>query len=317
MSLSASRHAHYLITGGAGFIGSHLVDALRHMGEKVVVLDDLSTGKEANLPEEVMLIRGCVSKPSDIAFGMRGAKGVFHLAAIASVPLCEKEPERSRAVNAEGTQHILDAAAAAEVPVVYVSSAAVYGDNPNLPLSEWEAPQPLSVYGVDKLAGESAARLAATQRGLRSVGVRPFNVYGPRQDPSSSYSGVISVFTQRLREGRGITVFGDGGQTRDFIYVTDLVRVLTSAMQALEGGQVRQLVVNGCTGNTVTLLELADKLMQVAGRAVEMQHAEARAGDIRHSQGDPTLAEETLGVQAETPLAVGLRHLWESELPVS
>ncbi len=305
--------SHYLVTGGAGFIGSHLVEALLAKGHEVVVLDDLSTGKESNIPEGVALIRGSVANPADIAWGLRGAHGIFHLAAIASVQACEDDRETSRAVNEQGTRHIMEAAAEQKIPVVYASSAAVYGDNPNLPLKEWEAPQPMSAYGLDKLSGESAARLLATQQGLRSVGIRPFNVYGPRQDPSSPYSGVISIFTRRLRENRAITLFGDGGQTRDFIYVTDLVRHLSAGMEALESGQVRQVVLNGCTGKTVTIRELAEKLMQVSGNAVPLEFAPARQSDIRHSQGDNELACETLGVQAQTLLEEGLRHLWNSE----
>lgn len=305
---------HYLITGGAGFIGSHLAEALLAAGHSVMVLDDLSSGREANLPADVPLIQGSVTKESDIAWGLRGAQGVFHLAAIASVQACEENREHARAVNADGTRLVMEAAAEAGIPVVYASSAAVYGDNPNLPLQEWEAPQPLSAYGIDKLSGESTARLLATQRGLRSVGIRPFNVYGPRQDPSSPYSGVISIFSRRLREGRGITLFGDGQQSRDFIYVSDLVRHMTLGMDALQSAQLRQIVLNGCTGKSVTIHALAERLMAVSGRDVPIEHAPARSGDIRRSQGDPALAEESLSVRVETNLDDGLRRLWNSEL---
>ncbi len=193
------------------------------------------------------------------------------------------------------------------IPVVYASSAAVYGDNPALPLGEDAAARPLSAYGADKLGCELHARVAASVHGVPATGLRFFNVYGPRQDPRSPYSGVISIFCDRLGAGRDITVFGDGGQTRDFVYVGDVVAGLLAAMAALTGeGAAAAGVYNVCTGRPTTIAALAETIGRLRGIEPRISHAAARAGDIRASVGDPGRLARLLGVRAETPLAQGL-----------
>ncbi len=232
----------YLVTGGAGFIGSHLVDALLARGDVVRVLDDLSTGKRENLDPRAMLTVGDVADAAVVAGAMQGVDGCFHLAAVASVELGNRDWLGTHRTNLTGAITIFDAARRARpdrtVPVVYASSAAVYGDTPDLPLAESAATRPLSAYGADKLGCELHGRVAATVHGVRNAGCRFFNVYGPRQDPGSPYSGVISIFFNRIGRGQGITIFGDGGQTRDFIYVADVVEALLTTMGMKSGAGI-------------------------------------------------------------------------------
>jgi UDP-glucose 4-epimerase len=300
----------YLVTGGAGFIGSHLVDALLARGDGVRVLDNLSTGKRANLDPAATLIVGDVADPAVVADAMAGADGCFHLAAVASVELGNRDWLGTHRVNLTGAITIFDAARRANptgpVPVVYASSAAIYGDSTALPLAETTAPQPLSAYGADKLGCELHGRVANRVHGVRAVGCRFFNVYGPRQDPSSPYSGVISIFFDRIRAGRGITIFGDGGQTRDFIYVGDVVRALLAVM-ARDSGEPG--AVNVCTGRSTSVLQLAQTIGQVCGVDPYIGFAPARVGDIRESLGDPGLAKAMLGFEAPTLLAEGLSRM--------
>jgi UDP-glucose 4-epimerase len=300
----------YLVTGGAGFIGSHLVDALLARGDAVRVLDNLSTGKRANLDPAAALIVGDVADPAVVSDAMAGADGCFHLAAVASVELGNRDWLGTHRVNLTGAITIFDAARRANpvgpVPVVYASSAAIYGDATALPLAETTAPQPLSAYGADKLGCELHGRVADRVHGVRAVGCRFFNVYGPRQDPSSPYSGVISIFFDRIRAGRGITIFGDGGQTRDFIYVGDVVRALLAVM-ARDSGEPGAF--NVCTGRSTSVLQLAQTIGQVCGVDPHIGFAPARVGDIRESLGDPGLARAMLGFEAPTLLAEGLSRM--------
>jgi UDP-glucose 4-epimerase len=304
----------YLVTGGAGFIGSHLVDALLARGDAVRVLDDLSTGKRENLDPRAELTVGDVADAQAVAKAMDGVDGCFHLAAVASVELGNRDWLGTHRTNLTGAITVFDAARRAKagttVPVVYASSAAVYGDSTDLPLAETAATRPLSAYGADKLGCELHGRVATHVHGVRTAGCRFFNVYGPRQDPASPYSGVISIFFNRIRGGQGITIFGDGGQTRDFIYVADVVRVLMTIMAAdLDDAAA----FNVCTGKTTSLLELAAALGRVFDRTPDIKFGEPRMGDIRESLGNPSVAERQLGFRAQTSLEQGLRLMAEYE----
>lgn len=298
-----------LVTGGCGFIGSHLVDRLIAEGHEVAVLDNLSSGKRENLNPKAILIEHDVSHPYAAQQLVPQVDVVFHLAAIASVQVCENEPEKAQATNVNGTLNIFSFAAKHNKPVIYASSAAVYGDNPQLPLTEQSATGPLGNYGKHKLLNEVAARQMHEQFGLKSVGLRFFNVYGPRQDAASPYSGVISKFMANARTNQPLTFFGDGTQTRDFIYVGDLVNLLMQAWQNATGC----LVLNGCTGKATNLTQLAFAIINTTDSKSITQHAEPRAGDIRHSLGSPDQALAMLGFTARTTLEHGLKALFESE----
>lgn len=299
--------AKYLITGGCGFIGSHLCDALLARGDKVRVLDNLSSGKETNLAPGVRLIRGEVSNPAAVARAIRGCDGVFHLAGIASVAWCSTHWREGHLTNQTGTVTVFEAARdAGGIPVVYASSAAVYGDAGKGPIDEGRIPAPLTAYGADKLGSELHGRVARLVHGVPNVGLRPFNIYGPRQDPHSAYSGVISIFRDRLTRGLPVTVFGDGGQSRDFVFVGDVVRFLLAAMAHRSA---EPAVFNICTGRSTTLLELIATLGRLHGIHPKIIHADPRPGDIRHSLGDPACARAALGVAAEIPLERGLELL--------
>lgn len=297
---------HVLVTGGCGFIGSHGVEALLARGDRVTVLDDLSTGARENLAKGAQLVMGDVADATLVARLTAEADEVLHLAAIASVPVCEAEPARAQRVNVAGTENIFQAASARGIPVVYASSAAVYGDNPNLPLSETATPAPRGAYGRHKLENEAiAARYAGR---VPSVGLRFFNVYGPRQDPRSAYSGVISKFAANALSGAPLTIFGDGEQTRDFIYVGDVVALLLAALSVRGGTHL----YNGCTGRATSLTQLAEAVGTASANPLVLHHEAPRAGDIRHSLGDPSKAKTALGFTAQTRLNDGLRILVKS-----
>jgi UDP-glucose 4-epimerase len=306
------RLAFYLVTGGCGFIGSHLTDALLDAGHRVRILDDLSTGKRANVRDAAEIVVGDVSRPDVVSHAMAGVDGCFHLAAIASVQRSNEEWGRTHAVNLTGAINVFDAArtagAGGPVPVVYASSAAVYGDNPNVPLSEDAEKRPLTAYGADKLGCEQHARVAGNVHGVATTGFRFFNIYGPRQDPGSPYSGVISIFADRLASGRTATIYGDGLQVRDFVYVADCVRFVIAGMEkaSTEAG-----VFNVCTGKPASLLDLVGAMSQ-GGRTLAVEHGPARVGDIRTSYGDPSRAEAAFGITAGTTLQDGLALLIDS-----
>lgn len=299
--------SNYLVTGGCGFIGSHLVHNLVTDGHRVRVLDDLSTGKRDNLPGGVELVVGDAADAALTARCMAGVNGCFHLAAVASVQRSVEDWIGTHRANQTATIAVLDAArpqaGRPALPVVFASSAAVYGANPAMPLDERQDTRPLSAYGADKLACELHGAVAAGVFGVPVTALRFFNVYGPRQDPGSPYSGVISIFAERTLAGRPLTFFGDGSQSRDFVYVGDVVRFLRAAMASAAPGL---RVFNVCGGKPITLLELADTLEQVCGRKTTRIHAPARPGDIRVSLGNPAAAAAGLGVVAATPLRTGL-----------
>lgn len=302
---------HYLVTGGLGFIGAHLCHALRASGHDVTILDDCSSGSLDKRAPGAALIEADLCHPDAAARGMQDVDGCFHLAAIASVERSHMEWVRAHEVNLGGTLRVFNAAVKRGVPVVYASSAAVYGTQAP-PLSETLTPMPLSAYGADKYACELHAQIGHAVHGLNSIGLRFFNVYGPGQMPHSPYSGVISRFAAMIAAGETLTLHGDGAQTRDFIYVDDVVQSLTCSMQALHDASIAQAVFNICTGIPTRIDALAGMLADIAGTSLRTEHAPARAGDIRHSFGDPAQAHTALGFTARIPLAEGLAHTFSA-----
>jgi UDP-glucose 4-epimerase len=295
----------YLVTGGAGFIGSHLCDALIARGDSVRVLDDLSTGHRTNLPPGASLIEGDVADPVIVGQVMEGVDGCFHLAAIASVEEGVTDWLGTHHTNLTGAITVFDAIRrqGRKIPVVYASSAAVYGDAATLPIAETEPCVPLSAYGADKYGCELHARVASHVHGIPSVGLRFFNVYGPRQDPKSPYSGVISIFCERLIAGEPITIFGDGQQTRDFVSVADVVRALLAGMELRPADAP---VFNVCTGVATSVETLSRLIAELAGKNLNAQIHPPRAGEIRHSLGAPGRADAAFGLSGRVPLRAGL-----------
>jgi UDP-glucose 4-epimerase len=302
--------AHYLVTGGCGFIGSHLCEALLARGDRVRILDDLSAGKLENKPKNAELVRGDIADPATVEQAMKAVDGCFHLAAVASVEKANRDWLSTHRSNLTGTITIFDAARRARnakpVPVVYASSAAVYGDNPDMPLSEVSATRPVSAYGADKLGCEMHARVASAVHHVPTVGLRFFNVFGPRQDPKSPYSGVISIFADRLLSGGSLTIFGDGQQTRDFVYVGDAVIALQEAMRVMPTGGP---AFNVCTGQMVSILDVAHEIAGLCGVTASIDFQPPRAGEVRVSLGDPARAAAGLGFRAATDLAGGLARM--------
>jgi UDP-glucose 4-epimerase len=296
----------FLVTGGCGFIGSHLVERLLLLGHNVTVVDNLSTGRIENLPPGTDLTVADVSAPDTARRAMRGIDGCFHLAAVASVARSNDEPIATNRVNLAGSLSVFHAAAERGIRIVYASSAAVYGASIEVPLSEVMQTRPLSVYGADKLAGEIHAAVVSHLRGVPTVSLRFFNVYGPRQNPSSPYSGVISIFSDRISRGQTLNVHGDGLQRRDFVYVDDVVSVLTAAMMEPRPGAT---ICNICTGNGTSIRELAEVLGELDGEVPSLKFTPARPGDVRVSIGDPQRLVQLYGLVNPTPLREGLARL--------
>ena len=297
--------ATYLVTGGAGFIGSHLVAHLLSGGHQVRVLDDLSTGRVERLPGLADLVVASACSREAVTGAARGCDGIFHLAAIASVVRSIEDWVGVHTVNQTATVAVLDAARRhGNLPVVFASSAAIYGDQ--CPASEDLKPAPRSAYGADKAGSELHLLAGWHSFGLPGAAMRFFNVFGPRQDPSSPYSGVISAFLARAIAGAPISVHGDGQQSRDFIYVDDVVRFLDAAMDRIRASP-SHFICNVCTGDATSIRELASMVAKVSGRNLRIEQGAERAGDIRHSRGDPAMATALLNVRAQTPLADGLR----------
>lgn len=302
-----------LVTGGAGFIGSHLVDALLAAGRRVRVLDNLSTGKRSNLPAphpNLELIVGDIRDRNTVQDAVTGIDAIVHLAAVASVQASVDDPLGTHETNLGGTLNLLEAARHGGVRrVIYASSAAVYGDTAELPVTEDSRLKPLSPYAADKLSGEHYLDFYGSKFGIVGTAFRFFNIYGPRQDPSSPYSGVISIFVERLRERRSVTLFGDGHQTRDFVYVGDLVEILERSLGNVAfAGQI----LNIGRGVERSLLQLLNELEQLVGVAIERQHAPARVGDIVRSRAAVDRLRAVNGRLPETELNGGLAQLLQS-----
>ena len=302
----------YLVTGGAGFIGSHITDRLLAEGHRVRILDNFSTGKHDNIPASaaVEVIEGDVGNTDTVRQCMEAVDIVFHQAAIASVPETVGNPLASERTNYRGTLNVLEAARQAGARrVVFACSAAVYGDLPELPKLETMPVKPLSPYAVDKLASEQACKVYHALYGLETVALRYFNVFGPRQDPSSPYSGVISIFASVTRQGRQPTIYGDGGQTRDFVYVSDVVE---ANMRAASSAAAAGNAYNIATGSTVTINELLQSICRLEGQTFNPVYQPVREGDIRHSCADISAAGLDLGWQPQVAFEDGLSRLLAS-----
>jgi UDP-N-acetylglucosamine/UDP-N-acetyl-alpha-D-glucosaminouronate 4-epimerase len=297
----------YLVTGGAGFIGSHIAEELVRRGHRVRVADSLVTGKRSNL-DHISGIEFVEGDLADLGFARRAAAGmdyVLHQAAIPSVPRSVADPLTSHRANVDGTLNVLLASREGGVRrVVFAGSSSAYGDTPTLPKREDMPTNPLSPYALQKIVGEQYLRMFTQLYGLETVTIRYFNVFGPRQDPSSAYSGVISVFAKALLENRPPTIYGDGEQTRDFTYVANVVDgVLLACEAAGASGQV----INVATGGRISLNVLFETMRRLIGATVRPRYDEPRAGDVRDSQADIRKARELLGYEPRVSFEDGLR----------
>ena len=305
-----------LVTGGAGCIGSHLVEALLARGDAVRVLDDLSTGNVANLADVrvcVNLIQGSITVAATVEQAVAGCDIVFHLAALPSVTKSIENPLAAHEIGATGTLLVLDAARRAKVRrVVYAASSSAYGDQPGDVRRETDALLPLSPYAAAKLAGEHYCQCCTAVYGLETVQLRFFNVFGPRQDAKSPYSGVISLFSAAMAHGKAPTIYGDGLQTRDFVYVDDVVQAL---IRAAEAPPAVGNVYNIGTGQSVTILDLVMHLNDLLGSTLQPIHAPPRAGDVRHSLADIALARRDLGYAPTVSFRDGLARTLHAATP--
>lgn len=301
-----------LVTGGAGFIGSHIARALLARGAQVRVLDNFSTGKRGNLSDlngKLELLEGDLRDASRVTEAVRGVEIVFHQAAFVSVPQSMQEPQNCFDVNVTGTSVLFEAARRAGVKrIVFASSAAVYGDAPDLPLTEETVLRPLSPYAASKRVDEIYGQLYTASMNLEVVALRYFNVYGPRQRPDSMYAAAVPIFIRRLLDNEPITIFGDGGQTRDLINVRDVVRAnLIASEHPAAPGQI----FNICTGRETRVLDLIETLHEQFPSMPAPSFAEPRAGDIYRSVGSPEKADRLIGFRAQTALDEGLQEAVE------
>lgn len=300
-----------LITGGAGFIGSHTADLLLKQGIPVRVLDNLSSGHRHNLPDSNPLlefIEGDITDASTVNEAMKGVSHCLNLAAQVSVVASLEDPQFSAMQNIIGFVNVLIAAQKNNIEkLVYASSAAIYGEPSEIPLTEAASKAQLSPYGLEKQVNEEYADMYQRIYGIASLGQRYFNVYGPRQDPKSPYAGVIALFVDRIAQGADLTVYGDGLQTRDFIYVGDVARANVEALKSQVTG-----ACNIATGKQTTLLDLIEVLSEIAGQSCKVTHVAPREGDIQHSLANPAKMNNELGFIAETSIHQGLLKLIES-----
>ena len=307
-----------LITGGAGFIGSALVRALLARGDRVRVIDNFFSGKRENLADvarDVDLVEGDVRDEAALARVLAGVELVFHEAAIPSVPRSLVDPIASHDANATATLKLLHQAKRAGVRrVVYAASSSAYGDTPTLPKVESMRPAPLSPYAVSKLAGEHYCQVFAGAYGLETVCLRYFNVFGPRQDPASEYAAVIPRFVTAALAGKGVTIFGDGTQSRDFCYIDNTVEANLGA-GAAAAGDVSGRVFNVACGAAASLNDVARLIGETLGAPLAVEHAPPRVGDVKHSLADITAARAHLGYRAAIPFSEGLRRTiaWYAE----
>ncbi|HQU47274.1 MAG: LPS biosynthesis protein WbpP [Planctomycetia bacterium 21-64-5] len=296
----------YLVTGGAGFIGSHIAAALLARGDRVRVLDNLSTGQRANLAPQIEFVEGDVTDCQLVASALAGVDCVFHQAALASVPRSVEAPLDTNAACVTGTVTLLDAARRAGVRrLVYAGSSSAYGERPSSPKRETDLPAPISPYGAAKLAGEHYCQAFSATYGFETVVLRYFNVFGPRQDPASPYSAVIPLFITALLAGKRPTVFGDGHQSRDFTYIDNVVH---GNLLAADAAGVSGRVFNVANGRATSLLELLKQLNSLLGTSVEPVHAPPRPGDIRESLADISAARRLLGYEPQVTFEDGLRR---------
>jgi UDP-N-acetylglucosamine/UDP-N-acetyl-alpha-D-glucosaminouronate 4-epimerase len=302
----------YVVTGGAGFIGSNTVDELVRRGESVVVLDDLSAGKEENLAEirnKISFIKGSINDLEAVRRAMQEADYVLHLAARTSVPRSVKDPLETNKVNIEGTLNVLVAARDAKVKrVVLAASSSAYGETPVLPKVETMQPEPISPYGLSKYVGELYGQMFGRVYGLQNVSLRYFNVFGPRQDPGSPYSGVLSKFCAAFLEKTEPVVFGDGEQTRDFTYIDNVVQ---ANLLACEAPVASGKVINVGTGAHISLNQALQLLREITGESLPAKYEPAREGDIHDSQADITLSRELLKYEPTVDFPEGLRRTFE------
>ena len=299
----------FLVTGGAGFIGSHIAETLVRRGDRVRVLDNLSTGHLSNLDgfrDQIEFIEGDVTDAKAVAQAVTGADCIFHEAALASVPLSVERPLDSHAACATGTVTLLDAARRAGVRrVVYAASSAAYGDQPTSGKRETDLPAPLSPYAAGKLAGELYCQAFWSSFGLETVAIRYFNVFGPRQDPNSQYSAVIPLFITAMLAGKQPVIYGDGRQSRDFSFVANVVH---ANLLAADAPDVAGRTINAADGRSIDLLTLLDVLNRLLAMNVKPEFAPPRPGDVRESQADITLARETLNYEPQVDFEEGLRR---------
>jgi nucleoside-diphosphate-sugar epimerase len=303
--------SNFLVTGGAGFIGSHLVGELIRRGHRVRVADSLVTGRRENLAlfPDVEFIEGDLSDLDVAREAVAGMQYVLHQAAIPSVPRSVADPVTSHRANVDGTLNVLVASREADVRrVVFAASSSAYGNTPTLPKHEDMANNPLSPYALQKVIGEQYMRMFTRLYKLETVSLRYFNVFGPRQDPTSPYSGVISVFATALIEGRSPTIFGDGEQTRDFTYVADVV---DGVLRACEAPTASGEVINVAAGGRISLNALYDLMRMIVGSEVAPRYEGARPGDVRDSQAEISKARRVLGFEPSVSLEEGLRRTLE------
>jgi nucleoside-diphosphate-sugar epimerase len=302
----------YLVTGGAGFIGSNIVDELVRRRHSVTVLDDLSAGKEENLAgvrDKIDFHVGSIIDLAAVRAACKGAEYVIHLAARTSVPKSVHDPLETNKVNVDGTLNVLVAARDAKVKrFVYSASSSAYGETPTLPKTEAMQPDPISPYGVTKFVGELYAQVFGRVYGLENASLRYFNVFGPRQDPTSQYSGVLSRFMLAVLNGESPVVYGDGEQSRDFTYIDNVV---DETLRACEASGASGKVFNGGTGSRITLNEVLKLLEKITGKTIQARYDPPRAGDIRDSQADISRARKVLGYEPSVHFEDGLRRTWE------